>query len=81
MMLVAYFGVKENHQNRGPKEVEQELGQTGIGLGPDNINLQTEKIYCNYSVLIKSLKQEESSLLYYSTIYNFRRIIRGNKIT
>jgi len=22
MMLVTYFGVKESHQNRGPKEVE-----------------------------------------------------------
>ena len=80
VMLVAYFGVEESHQNKGPKKVEQELEWTGRILGPDDINLQTEKIHCNYSVLIGSPEQEESSLLHYSTIYNFRRIIRRIKL-
>jgi len=55
-MLVTYFGVKGSHQNRGPKEVEQELEWTEIGIGLDNINLQTEEIHYNYSVLIGSLE-------------------------
>ena len=80
MRLVAYLGVERSCQNRGPKEIEQELEWTGIELGPDNVNLQTEKIHYNYSVLIVSPKQKESSLLCYSTIYNFRRIIRRNKL-
>ena len=80
MRLVAYFGVERSCQNRGPKEIEQELEWIGIELGPDNVNLQTEKIHYNYSVLIVSPKQKESSLLCYSTIYNFRRIIRRNKL-
>jgi len=29
---------------------------TGIRLGPVDINLQTEKLHCNYTVLIGSLK-------------------------
>jgi len=29
---------------------------TGIGLGPVDVNLQTEELYCNYSVLIGSLE-------------------------
>jgi len=45
-------------------------------LGPDNINLQTEELHYNYSVLIVSPEWEESSLLHYPTIINFRRIIR-----
>jgi len=56
MRLVVYFGMEGSHQNRGPKEVEQELEWTEIRIGPDDINLQTEEIYCNYSVLIGSLK-------------------------
>ena len=45
--LVAYFGVEGSHQNRGPKKVEQEPEWTRIGLGPDDVNLQTEEIHCN----------------------------------
>ena len=45
-------------------------------LGPDDVNLQTKELHYNYSVLIVSLEQEESSLLHYPTIINFRRIIR-----
>ena len=47
---------RESHQNRGPKEVEQELEWTEIRIGPDDINLQTKEIYYNYSVLIESLE-------------------------
>ena len=80
VMLVIYFGVKESYQNRGPKKVKQEPEWTGIGLGPDDVNLQTEEIHYNYSVLIESLKQEESSLLYYPTIYNFQENYQENKL-
>ena len=45
-------------------------------LGLIDINLQTEKLHCNYSVLIVSPEQEEGSLPHYPTIINFRRIIR-----
>jgi len=27
-----------------------------VGLGPDDVNLQTEELHCNYSVLIGSLE-------------------------
>jgi len=32
------------------------VGVDKIRLGPVDVNLQTEKIYCNYSVLIRSLE-------------------------
>ena len=51
-----------------------------IELGLDNVNLQAEKIYCNYLVLIESPEWEESSLLCYPTNYNFRKIIRRNQL-
>ena len=41
LWLVIYFRVEGSCQNRGFKEVEQELKQTGIELGPNNVNLQT----------------------------------------
>ena len=50
MRLVVYFGVEESRQRRGPKEVEQEPEWTRIELGPNDVNLQTKKIHCNYSV-------------------------------
>ena len=74
--LITYFRIEESCQNRGPKEVEQEMEWTEIGLGPDNVNLQTARIHCNYSVLIGSSEQEKSSLLQYPTNYNVRRIIQ-----
>ena len=80
MRLVTYFEVKGSHQNKGPKEVKQELEWTRIGLGPVDVNLQTKELYCNYSVLIDSPEQKKSSLLCYPTIVNFRRIIRRNKL-
>ena len=42
-----------------------------IGLRPNDVNLQTEELHCNYTVLIGSLEQMESSLLCYPTIINF----------
>ena len=41
-------------------------------LGLDDVNLQTKELHCNYSVLIVSAEQEESSLLCYPTIINFQ---------
>jgi len=38
----------------GPKGASEGVRVDKIRLGPDDINLQTEKIYCNYSVLIGS---------------------------
>jgi len=31
-------------------------GVDKMRLGPDDVNLQTEELYCNYSVLIESLE-------------------------
>jgi len=56
MRLVTYFGVKGSHQDRGPKEVEQELEQTEIGIELNDVNLQTKKIHYNYLVLIGNLE-------------------------
>jgi len=42
--VVAYFGINEG------------VGVDKTRLGPDDINLQTEELYCNYSVLIGSPK-------------------------
>ena len=63
MRSVAYFGIGVGCQNRSPRNIKQRLRQTRIGLGPIDVNLQTEELHCNYSVLIESLEQEESSLL------------------
>jgi len=41
-------------QDRGPKEASEGVGVDKTRLGPDDINLQTEKLHCNYSVLIGS---------------------------
>ena len=78
--LVAYFGIRVSQQSRGPRDTGQEQKWIRIGLGPNDVNLQTKELYCNYIVLIGSLEQEESSLLCYPTIINFRRIIRRNKL-
>jgi len=49
------FQSEESCQDRrGPKKVEIGTEWTRVGLGPGDVNLQTEKIYCNYSVLIGS---------------------------
>jgi len=52
--LVAYFGVVESRQDRGSKESSEGVRVDKRRLGPDNINLQTEELHCNYSVLIVS---------------------------
>jgi len=39
---------------RGPKEVEIGMEWTKVGLGPDDVNLQTKELHCNYTVLIES---------------------------
>jgi len=41
-------------QDRGPKEASEGVGVDKTRLGLDDINLQTEKLHCNYSVLIGS---------------------------
>jgi len=43
-------------QDRGPKEASEEVGVDKTRLGPDDVNLQTEELHCNYSVLIVSVE-------------------------
>jgi len=52
--LVAYFGVVESCQDRGPKESSEGVRVDKRRLGPDDVNLQTKELHCNYSVLIVS---------------------------
>jgi len=40
--------------DRGSKESSEGVGVDKTRLGPDNVNLQTEELHCNYSVLIGS---------------------------
>jgi len=53
-LVASYFGVVESRQDRGPKESSEGVGVDKRRLGPDNVNLQTEELHCNYSVLIVS---------------------------
>jgi len=41
-------------QDRGPKGSSEGVEVDKTRLGPDDINLQTEELYYNYSVLIVS---------------------------
>jgi len=41
-----------SRQDRGPKESIEGVRVDKRRLGPDDINLQTEELHCNYSVLI-----------------------------
>jgi len=41
-----------SRQDRGPKESIEGVGVDKRRLGPDDVNLQTEELHCNYSVLI-----------------------------
>jgi len=43
-----------SRQDRGPKESSEGVGVDKMRLGPDNVNLQTKELHCNYSVLIGS---------------------------
>jgi len=54
MRLVAYFRVMGSRQDRGPKRSSEGVRVDKTRLGPDNVNLQTEELHCNYSVLIGS---------------------------
>jgi len=50
------FRSSGSRQDRGPKQSSGEVGENKIWLGLIDINLQTEELYCNYSVLIGSLE-------------------------
>jgi len=41
-------------QDGGPKGSSEEVGVDKTRLGPNDVNLQTEELHCNYSVLIVS---------------------------
>jgi len=41
-----------SRQNRGPRESSEKIRMNKMGLEPDDVNLQTEELHCNYSVLI-----------------------------
>jgi len=43
-------------QDRGPKESSEGVRVDKMRLGPDDVNLQTEELHCNYSVLIVSVE-------------------------
>jgi len=48
------FRSKGSRQDRGPKESSEGAGVDKMRLGPDDVNLQTEELHSNYSVLIVS---------------------------
>jgi len=48
------FWSEGSHQDRGPKESSEEIGVDKMRLGPGDVNLQTEELHSNYSVLIVS---------------------------
>jgi len=48
------FQGEGSRQDRGPKESGEGVGVDKEILGPDDINLQTEELHGNYSVLIVS---------------------------
>jgi len=41
-----------SRQDRGPRESSEGVRVDKMGLEPDDVNLQTEELHCNYSVLI-----------------------------
>jgi len=49
-----YFRVRGSRQDRGPKELSEGVGVNKRRLGSDDVNLQTEELHGNYSVLIVS---------------------------
>jgi len=48
------FWSSESRWDRGPKRSSGGVEEDKMWLGPDDVNLQTEKLHCNYSVLIGS---------------------------
>jgi len=47
-----------SRQDRDPKETIEGVGVDKTRLGPDDVNLQTEELHCNYSVLIVSVREQ-----------------------
>jgi len=45
-----------SREDRGPKESDEGVRVDKERLGPDDVNLQTEELHCNYSVLIVSVE-------------------------
>ena len=43
-----------SHQDRGPKWASEGVREDKVRLGLVDVNLQTEELHCNYSVLIGS---------------------------
>jgi len=50
------FQSEGSRQDRGPKELSEGVGVDKRRLGPDDVNLQTEELHSNYSVLIVSVE-------------------------
>jgi len=50
------FQSEESRQDKGPKESGEGVGVDKEILGPDDVNLQTEELHGNYSVLIVSVE-------------------------
>jgi len=48
------FWSEGSRQDRDPKGLSEGVGVDKTRLGPDDVNLQTKKLHCNYSVLIVS---------------------------
>ena len=48
------FQSSESCQDKGPKRSSGGVGEDKIRLGLIDVNLQTEELHCNYSVLIES---------------------------
>ena len=48
------FQSSRSCQDRGPKRTSGGVRENKIRLGLIDVNLQTEELYCNYSVLIGS---------------------------
>ena len=46
------FRSEGSRQDRDPKKSDEGVGVDKERLEPDDVNLQTEELYCNYSVLI-----------------------------
>jgi len=46
------FWSEESRQDGGPKELSEGVRVDKRRLGPDDVNLQTEELHFNYSVLI-----------------------------
>jgi len=48
------FWSSGSYQDRGPKQSSRGVREDKIWLGLIDVNLQTEELHCNYSVLIGS---------------------------